>query len=494
MSERFSFPQGELRRRTVRGVVITASFVVLIDALVVLQGLIAMRVLGPRSIGLYGIASTAALSVIALKRVGLDEAFVQQEEIDQEQEFQMAFTLDLGLAVLCAVAIVVIAPVVAVLWRDDRLLALTASLAYLPVAIAMQAPLWVFFRRMEYARQRSLQAVQPAVAFVITVSLVLAGVGVWSIIIGQATGYLIAVAVGLRASPYRLKLRFRRDAAARYVRFSTPIFVTTVAALVIAQGQTLAFKLHGGLAAAGFITLAIALTRYVDRADQIVTSSIYPVICAIKEQTRQLEELFTKSNRATLLWVLPFSGAVVLFAPDLQRFVLGPRWHPAVLLLQGLAVATALGQLGFNWFSFYRAHGDNKPVAIEATVEAVAFLALAVPGLLIDGARGFVAGRILGVLLAVAVRRYFVARLLPGVRYIPIIRPALQALLLAVASVVAWRLLTGGVAHSAVQAVLALAIFLAVYGLAIARSEWGLLKELIGTVRRRPRPGHEPAG
>jgi O-antigen/teichoic acid export membrane protein len=380
MSERLPFPRGELRRRVVRGVVITASFVVLIDLLVVVQAMITIAVLGPRAIGLYGIASTMAMSLIALKRVGLDEAFVQQEEIHQEREFQIAFSLDFALAVACAAAIVIIAPVVAVIWRDDRLLALTASLAYLPVAFAMQAPLWVFFRRMAYARQRSLQAVQPAVGFVVTVSLVLAGVGVWSIIIGQATGYLVAVAAALRASPYRLKLRFDRTATRRYVQFSRPIFVTTVAALVIAQGQTLAFKLHGGLAAAGFITIAVALTRYVDRADQIVTSSIYPAICAIKDQTRSLEELFSKSNRATLLWVLPFSGAVVLFAPDLQRLVLGPKWHPAVLLLQGMAISTALGQLGFNWFSFYRAHGNNRPVAIEATVDAVgAVLLLRLP-------------------------------------------------------------------------------------------------------------------
>src|SRR5205814_432893 len=90
--------------------------------------------------------------------------------------------------------------------------------------------------------------------------------------------------------------------------------------------------------------------------------------------TRSLEELFVKSNRATLLWVLPFSGALVLFAPDIQRLLLGPRWHPAVVLVQGLAVATALAQLGFNWFAFYRAHGHNRPAAIEASLFMVVYV------------------------------------------------------------------------------------------------------------------------
>ena len=56
----------------------------------------------PAQIGLYGVVSTTVISLIALKRVGIDEAFVQQEEPDQEREFQYAFTLELGLSVAMA--------------------------------------------------------------------------------------------------------------------------------------------------------------------------------------------------------------------------------------------------------------------------------------------------------------------------------------------------------------------------------------------------------
>ena len=61
-----------------------------------IQGLVVTRLLGPSQIGLYGVVSTTVISLIALKRVGIDEAFVQQDEADQEREFQHAFTLELG--------------------------------------------------------------------------------------------------------------------------------------------------------------------------------------------------------------------------------------------------------------------------------------------------------------------------------------------------------------------------------------------------------------
>jgi len=301
-------------------------------------------------------------SLLMLKRVGIDEAFVQQEEEGQEVEFQRAFTLELLLGIAFAVVVAVVAPLLAVIYGDDRLVALTLATAYLPIAFALQAPTWVFFRRMDFARQRGLQAVVPVVTFLVTVPLAATGFGVWSLVVGPLAGNIAGGLVAIAVSPYRLRLRYDRDTARRYLRFSGPIFVTAVAVLVVSQGQVLAFTLHDGLAAAGFITLAVTFTRYVDRADAIVTSTIYPAICAIQNRTTQLTELFVKSNRATLMWVLPFAAGVILFAPDLVSFVLGHRWRPAVVLLQGLAAATAVQQLGFKLVLVLpRAQPDGPP-------------------------------------------------------------------------------------------------------------------------------------
>ncbi len=484
MSERLPFPRAELRRRTLRGTIITASFLVAIDALVLVQGLVVTRLLGPRQIGLYGVVSTTVISLIALKRVGIDEAFVQQDEPDQRAEFQYAFTLELGLSIAMALIILALSPLVAVIYADHRLTGLMASLAYLPLAFALQAPLWVFFRRMDFRRQRSLQAIQPVVGFIVTVPLAAAtSLGVWSLIVGQIAGYVVAVAAAVAVAPYPLALRYDRAIAARYLRFSAPILVTVLGAIVVAQGPVLVIKLHDGLAAAGFITLAVTLTRYIDRADQIVTATIYPAICAIQGQRAALEELYVKSNRATLLWVAPYAAGIILFAPDLVGFILGASWRPAIILLQGLAVVGFITQLGFNWFSFFRAHGDTAPPAVESVAGAVAFVAFAPAGLLLDGFHGFVLGRIAAALVAFAVRSVFVRRLLPHVRYRQLAGPVLPPLVLACASVVALRLALWGGRRTLAQAVGELALFAVVYGVTVYRRERILVAELLGAVR-----------
>jgi O-antigen/teichoic acid export membrane protein len=484
VSDRLDFPASELRRRTVRGAAVTAAFLVGIDGLVLAQGLVVTRLLGPREIGLYGVVSTTVITLIALKRVGIDEAFVAQDEAEQEREFQHAFTLELLLGGLMTAVICALAPAVAALYGDGRLTPLMISLAYLPVAFALQAPLWIFFRRMDYARQRSLQAIQPAVGLLVTVPLAAAtSLGVWSIVVGQVAGYVASVGAGLAASPYRLGLRWDAEVARRYLRFSWPILITVLAAMLIAQGQLLAVKLDDSLAAVGFITLAVTLTRYIDRADQIVTATIYPAICALQGRPRALHELFEKSNRATQIWVLPYAVAIVLFAPDLVHFVLGRRWDGAIVLLQGLAVAGAITQVGFNWFSFYRAAGNTRPPALEAVAGAVAFLALAVPGLIIDGFTGFVVGRVLGTLVSLGVRVRYTRRLIPDVRYGALLSPTLVPLALATAAAAAARLVGWGGHRPAGQAVLELVLFAAVYVVGVLLRERPLLDELAGALR-----------
>src|SRR4051794_28893978 len=208
----------DLRRRTVRGAAITAVFIVGIDAIVAAQGLVVTRLLGPKTIGLYGLVAVTVTTVLTLKRVGIDEAFVQQETDDPQTEFQHAFTLELALSAALAFGIAVLAPILAVAYGEHQLLWLLLASAYLPLAFALLAPLWIFFRRMDYARQRSLQVIQPVVAIAVTLPLAATGFGVWSLVVGPAAGYLVAGAGGLCVSPHRLPVRLDRARAPRPVR------------------------------------------------------------------------------------------------------------------------------------------------------------------------------------------------------------------------------------------------------------------------------------
>ena len=374
---------------------INAAFLSGAELLVLAQGLLATALLGPDLIGLYGIVTTTAMTIVALRRVGIDEAFVQTAAADEEAEFQRALTVELALGLLGALAVAALAPVLAAAYDDSRLLALTLAVTYLPVAFALQAPQWVFFKRMDYVRLRTLQAIVPLVTVAVAVPLLLAGRRG----LGAGDRAVLRQRGGDRSPPGAPRptgcgcaptARRRGTTCASRGRCSSRALV----ALLVAQGQIAVFGLDEGLAAAGWITLAATLTRYADRADQILATTIYPAIVRVRDRADVLEELFEKANRLTLMWAFPFGAGLALFGADLIVFVLGDEWRGAIVLLGGMAVAVALQQVGYSWFAFYRARGESWPQAVESAAFGVAFAVFAVPGALLGGSWGFVAGRV----------------------------------------------------------------------------------------------------
>jgi len=481
-------PPGGLRVRTARGGAVNAVFLSGAEALVLLQGLLAIALLGPDLIGLYGVVTTTAMTIVALRRVGIDEAFVQQAAEDEEAEFQRALTVEVALGVLGALAVAALAPVLAAAYDDERLLALTLAVSYLPVAFALQAPQWVFFKRMEYVRLRSLQAIVPLVTVAVVVPLLLVGVEVWALVIGPFVANVAAILAAWRASPYAFRLRPDREAARRYLRFSWPVFVTAAISLFVLQGQIAVFGISDGLVAAGWITLAATLTRYADRADQIVATTIYPAIVRVRDRVDVLEELFAKANRLTLMWAFPFGAGLALFGPDLIVFVLGDKWRGAIVLLGGMAIAVALQQVGYSWFSFYRARGESWPQAIESAVFGLAFAAFAIPGALLGGSWGFVIGRMGCTVCVLAVRQVYVRRLLPGVRMGMLALRSAVPVALASAPVLVLRAALWGGERTLAQALIELALWLGGLALATVRFESELIAELRGYLRRTGAP------
>ena len=124
---------------------------------------------------------------------------------------------------------------------------------------------------------------------------------------------------------------------------------------------------------------------------------------------------------------------------------------------------------------------------------AVAFLALAVPGLALWGTDGFVAGRIAGRRCSRSrARARYVRALLPGVRLGALVGGAALPIAAAAAAALALRLALWGGTRTAAQAVVEGALFLArLRGRCVLRSERDLLAELRAGFAR---PGEQGAG
>lgn len=473
-SVRFDLGGRSLRGHAARGVIINGAFTTGLTFLGFARGFIVAALLTPAQFGIWGILATALITLQWLKQAGIGNKYIQQEEPDQEAAFQKAFTLELivnaALVVLLALLIVVLAAA----YGQHQLLAPGFALIAVLPAMTLQAPLWVLYRRLHFARQRTLQAIDPVVAFVVTIVLAATGAGYWSLIIGAIAGAWAAALATLAVAPYPLRLRFDRATARGYVSFSSPLLIATVSGVVIGHTSLLVAESAVGLAAAGAVTLAYSVSVLTNRVDDMITATLYPAVCAVRDKTELLYESFVKSNRLALMWAMPFGLSLTLFAPDLVHFALGDKWEPAVELLQVFGAIAAFGHLGFNWAAYFRARGDTVPVAVVAVVTAVVFVALVIPLTYAEGLTGLAISITAANAAGFLVRIVYLRRLFPGK---PLARLALRTMASAVPAigvVLLARALESGERTAGLAAAEVVA-----YLLVTAAATWALERDLI---------------
>jgi O-antigen/teichoic acid export membrane protein len=471
-----------LRTLAARGTVVNAAFSFAVSVIGLVRGIAVASFLTASDYGLWGLIAAVFVTLLWLAAVGLDDKYIQQDHPDQEAAFQVAFTLQTLLCLAFMVLVIIAVPVFALAYGTSEIIGPGLALGLVAPAIALQTPLWVFWRRMDFYRQRVLQIWDPVVSLIVTLGLAALGVDLWALVIGTLAGAWSAAIVAVRASPYPLRFRWQPGALREYASFSWPLFVGSLSVVLVTQLPLLVAARWESLAVVGAIALASNISVFANRVDEIVTQTIYPAVCAVRDRADLLFESFAKSNRLALLWAAPCGVAVALFAEDFVDHVIGDRWAFAVTLIQVFGLTAAFNQIGFNWTAYYRARGETRPIAVANTVLVAAVAAIALPLLAERGVDGFAVGMAAATVIFVAVRLVYIARLFPALGVVVHVARAVAPTVPAVLAVLAVRLIADG-GRSPAQAIAELALFGAVVVAATLASERTLLREALGYLR-----------
>lgn len=480
----------DVRRHVARGMLTNGGFQVGLLGLTAFRGFAVAAFVSRSDYGLWGLIALTLWTAMGLKsQFGAGEKYVQQSDLDQEHAFQRGFTMEViftSAAVPVAVAAVLAVVLVTGNWH---VLAPAMLLLLLLPAAALQFPLAVFYRQMQFRRQRALMAVDPVVTAAVMIALAAAGAGYWSFVIGMLAGAWTLAIVVARACPYRLRLRYDRGTLRKYVQFSAPLLVSAISVLALFYVIYLVGSHAIGVAGLGAYTLAGNLLQFTDQADSIVTETLYPAVCAVKERIALLSEIFVKSNRLSLIWAVPFGTGMTLFASDLVRLILGSRWEPAVPVLQVMGLVTAVHHVGYNWAAFVKARGVTWPLAVSGVATPAVVIGAGVPLMYSDGLVGLAIAFALGECVSFLIRGLWMARFFTGVRIVRHLLRAFAPTAIAALPILLGRALLGS-ERTLLAAVMAFALYVVVTAGATFALERPLLSEAFGYLTRH---GAQPA-
>src|SRR2546423_12921637 len=166
---------GGLRNRVAGGTIVNTIYLLSINGLTIVQGLLLAGLLGAGQYGLWGLLAISFGTLFALAAIGLDDKYIQQDHPDQQAAFEIAFTLQSMLCGVFTLIALVAIPLFSLLYDQPRILLPGLLLALALPLIALQPPPWAFYPPMDFARRPILKGSSPLVTFVGTLAFALAG-------------------------------------------------------------------------------------------------------------------------------------------------------------------------------------------------------------------------------------------------------------------------------------------------------------------------------
>src|SRR4051794_19769786 len=171
------------------------------------------HLLAPGDFGVVAFGSLLVAAVVLFGTGGLQSAIVVRQDLGRPQ-LRSALTLAIASYLACAGVIAALSPLASELLGEDRAGEVLLGLA-IPVSFGGLTAFYAGLvqRELQFSRQFVCMAGQVLGIAATAIPLAVAGVGVWSLVLGQVAGAVVYTALLVALAPFRVRPGFDRDAA-----------------------------------------------------------------------------------------------------------------------------------------------------------------------------------------------------------------------------------------------------------------------------------------
>lgn len=328
----------DLRRRTVRGGLFSvigqgATVFLRTGSMIVIA-----RLVTPEQFGLVGMV-TAFTGFLALFRdVGLSMATIQRPTITHEQTSTL-FWINLAAGALLTALCLAMAPVLAVFYKEPRLLWVTVALGagFLFYGASAQHRA-LLQRKMYFGRLVLVDTVSLLLSIVGAIAAAMAGMGYWALVI-MAISQPVMGAVGTWFAAGWVPGRPTRGSGVRsMMRFGGVITLNSFIVYLAYNAEKILLGRFWGAEVLGIYGRAYQLINLpTENLNTVMGQVMFPALSRIQDDPARFRTYFLKGYGLFLAMVLPVTVACALFADDIVRVLLGPQWTSTVPVFRLLA-------------------------------------------------------------------------------------------------------------------------------------------------------------
>ena len=316
------------------------------------------HLLSPDNFGVVALATLAVDYLSVFNDFGLGAALIQRRE-NVENTANIVFTLNVVIGATLTLLTFLIAPQVATFFKEPSL---TSILRWLGISFLVNALGSVHKARLQRELNFRLKIV-PELGNVVTkgvlsISLALAGAGVWSLVYGQLLGASTATVLLWVVVPWRPVLDIKKKIAKELLKYGFPVMSENALSVF---GDSFDYFLIGRFfdsTSLGIYTLAYRLPEMlVINTLWVLAAVIFPALASIQTQTEELQKSFLATIRFVQLLVTPICFGMLVAADPIIRVVFGEQWLGSIPIMRILSAYALVVSIGFHVGDLYKAIG-----------------------------------------------------------------------------------------------------------------------------------------
>lgn len=305
-------------------------------------GIVMARLLGPEQFGTYAIAFVALIAILSFNELGVSLAIVRWSG-DPREIAGTVTTISMVTSTLLFGAAFLAAPAFAQAMGDADAAGVVQVMAVCVVINgAVATPAALMQRDFLQGRRLAIDQVNVWLGAVVSVILVVAGMGAMSLAIGRVVASLVAAVLFLKYSPMPVRFGFNKSKLRPLLAFGLPLAASSIVVFAVGYAdQIVAGRLLGPVAL-GFYVLAFNLASWPSSIFSQPLRTVAPPVFA----KLQHDPVAMRSAMLTLVGVVaaavfPVVAVMVGVAVPLVTFVYGPAWAGAAVALSWLAALAA---------------------------------------------------------------------------------------------------------------------------------------------------------
>jgi O-antigen/teichoic acid export membrane protein len=349
------------------------------------------RLLDPKDFGLVSLAWVFLYFILQIQETGLGSALIYRRK-DVEAAAASVLLYAPFLSLVGYIVVFAVAPLAGHFFHASNLVGVLRVMALVLVFRGLGiVPGAILERRLDFRSRTIAETAATFVQIGVMLGLAVAGLGVWSLVLGTVVGEGTQSALYWLLAPWRPSLRrSSRKILLELIRYGRFIGATNILNVV---GNTIDNVVVGrllGTAVVGLYSVAFRLANFPNSViGYVVGRTMFSVYSMLQDDLDALRHAYVRNLQRIALLALPASVGLAIAAKPVVAALLGEKWLGAVPALRILAVYGGIKP--FGGVSAEALKGLGKPhvnLVLEMVYLAVVFpaLLLLTPGFGLRGA------------------------------------------------------------------------------------------------------------